>query len=397
MRAIIHAAIFTPMSKGQWGLPLIFVGKPGIGKSEIICDVCRDVGLPYVVVSPAEYGAEAFGVVPVPSADREWIEFPKPSFYRPVAGGGVIFFDELNILPEQQQGPLMGAIKERRIGSHFAGKRVRVFGAMNPVECSAGGHDLAAPIANRVGHFPWRSPTQEEWGGWLRGLRDFAEDDSETPAASIDAAKEEARVKAGWYVTWTKWASAVDAFTRRRPELLYAMPGDPDTAAGVTSSDPGAASKAWASHRTWEYATRALASSELHSLASEDRLELVASFIGGGAAGELDEFLAKLDLPDPEAVLDGSTLFEHDPMRLDRSSVVLTACAELVKPATAKNRKARAARLWKLLDTISRDAADIVVQPGVILATAGLNGLPEATSVLARLDGLFRAAGVRVA
>ena len=33
---LLHAAFFTPMSDGRWGLPLILWGDPGIAKTSIV-------------------------------------------------------------------------------------------------------------------------------------------------------------------------------------------------------------------------------------------------------------------------------------------------------------------------------------------------------------------------
>ena len=46
--ALFRAALFTPMSRRRWGLPLLAMGTPGIGKSGILEELCESFGLPCV-------------------------------------------------------------------------------------------------------------------------------------------------------------------------------------------------------------------------------------------------------------------------------------------------------------------------------------------------------------
>ena len=43
---LIHAALFTPISRGRWGLPLLFRGPPGGGKTTTFRSVALSSGLP---------------------------------------------------------------------------------------------------------------------------------------------------------------------------------------------------------------------------------------------------------------------------------------------------------------------------------------------------------------
>lgn len=281
-----------------------------------------------------------------------------------------------NTAPPALQPALLGAIQERRIGGHTFGPRVRMIGAANPVGHAAGGWDLAAPVANRLGHIDWPSPEVDEWGAWMMG---GAED-----VIGMDSSAEERRVMAAWPEAFAKATGLATAFVRRRPELLHKMPAD-----GSPEQ-----SRAWPSPRSWEYATRARAAAEIHSLSPVETDEFVTAFIGAGPAGEWGQWIDEADLPEPALVLDGKQKFEHNPERLDRTMAVLSSCAALVAPAKAAKRKDRSKALWGILAGVMDDAKDIVVPAMQAMVRAGLQKQTEARPVLAKMHSVVSAAGM---
>jgi hypothetical protein len=376
---LLHVLLFTPIAHERWGLPALLWGEPGTGKSAIIEGYARRWGLHCEVLSPGERGEGAFGVTPVPGKDLASITYPAPDWTDKVAGGGVVFVDELNLAPPALQAPMLGLIQARRIGSHQLHPRCRVLGAANPVDMSAGGWDLAPPVANRMGHWDWDSPSADDWTIWLlSGANDGAEKGG-------DADEEEERVLKAWPAPFARASGLIAGFVRRRAELLHKMPaaGSPDL------------SRAWPSRRTWEAATRALASSEVHGVGEADSEMLVAAFVGKGAADELCKWKATADLPDPADVLDGKVKFKLDTRRLDRTLAVYASCAALVAPPGAAKRKERASALWKLMAEAVSEAMDVTVPAATVLVKAGLLTAEGARPVLAKLEPVLAAAGMR--
>lgn len=380
---LLHASLFTPMSNDAWGLPLILWGDPGIAKTSLVRQVAAQVGFHCEHLSPGERGEGAFGVTPVPARGETGhtvLEYPPPDWIKHLATeqgeAGVVFLDELNTAPPALQPALLGAIQERRIGGHAFGPRVRVLGAANPVGQAAGGWDLAPPVANRLGHISWPAPDVDDWSAWLLGGQEHLD--------THNAMLEEQRVLKAWPVAFAKASGLATAFLRRRPELLHKMPKDGDPAA----------SRAWPSPRSWEYAVRARASAEVHGLSDIETDELVSAFVGASVVGEWGTWIGAEDLPDPTDVLDSKVEYEHDPERLDRTMAVLSSCAALITPVKAEKRKERSKVMWKLMAIIMADAKDVVVPAMQAMVRAKLQRTQEARPVLAQMHSVVRAAGM---
>lgn len=368
IRKIIHASLFTPTRSG-WGLPLLFWGKPGIGKSDIIEDVSTQVGFPLEVLSPGERGEGGYGCTPMPSGDG-YIDYPAPRWSSKFnkEHGGFLFHDEINTAPPAIQAPLLGLLLKRRIGGAILDGRVRQMAAANDVADAAGGWDLAPPMANRLGHLPWEAPSENEWTDWLMSNVD------DVPVAAESALSIEKRVMAAWPNAWARARGLVAGFIRAKPANLHAQPasGSPE------------ASKAWPSHRSWEAATRALASASVHNMSEADGDMFAAAFVGSGCLGELITYRKDADLPDPAQLLDGKISWKPDTKRLDRAFAVLGSTSSLMMSdiqavgGQAKARKddktmKRFDVFVKLLKQTSTSAVDLCWGPAKAISKAGMH------------------------
>lgn len=393
---IMKASLFTPLRGGRWGLPILWEGEPGVAKTAFIREVAASFGLPLEVLSPGERGEGAFGVVPVPAEHEEGglvLAYPRPEWTNKFAAEdscGLIFVDELTSAPPALHPPLLGLLLDGRVGGWEAPRRVRRMAACNPVELAAGGYDLPPPVANRVGHMKWQSPTVEQHRAFMLRGDDFeADPTTDDDGEVLDAAAEEKRVRGAWGAAYAKCAGLEGAFLNRFPTAKNRCPkaGDPK------------ASKAWPSDRTWEMATRAWASSLVHNLSPAETEEFVGSFIGAGLASELFEFAEKQDLPDPGDLLDGKIDFTHDPRRLDRTIAMLGSCTATVTPKNAEKRKARNDALWKMIDKMSGSKdnpkdIDIYVPSADALIAVDLHVTAAAGPMLTKLQPVLKAAGI---
>jgi hypothetical protein len=357
-------------------------GKPGIGKTHIIDAEVRRYSMVSERLSPAERGEGQFGVIGVPGADG-FLHYPAPAWAQKFENAaGVIFIDEANTAPPGSiQAALLGLVQLRTLGSHRFGPRTRTVAAANEVADAAGGWDLPFALLNRYGHINVDDPDANEWG--IAFLNHFAR--PEGGDAVIDATAEEARVLAAWPEFDAKARGLVGGFITRRPELLHKQPAK------------GSKGKAWPSPRTVEYAADVLASAGVQGLSESETDELMSAFVGTAWVSEFRTWSAAADLPDPAALLDGKVTYKHDTRRLDRTLAVLGACAALVAPKNAANRRARAGVLWTLVGKVLDDAADVAIPAARVLVDAGLVAslVPESKPILNKFSDVLLASGVR--
>ena len=374
MLDVIKAAAMTPGSNGRWGLPILIEGQPGTGKtSRMLSEVAEPTGLHLeTLIASLREPADFLGF-PIPDGDT--VKYAVAGWAREMLEreGGLVFLDELNTAPPAVQAALLRVVLDGVVGDIELPPRVRFVAAQNATEDAAGGWDLAPPLANRFGHLKWDPPTLDEWSAYMLG------EDEESSDSCVSAEELEAEVMEQWPDAWSRARGAVTGFLRRRPELLHQMPNTDDPARG----------KAWPSARSWESATRALASATIHGLSTDARDMFIGAFIGEGAAFEFITWMHEADLPDPVDVLEERVEFAHDPYRLDKTAAVLNGCIGFVAPADAENREARAAVMWKLLAAMVDDAADLVVDPARALARARLTKTPEARTALAKLQPIL--------
>lgn len=379
--AILRALLFCISPEGFWGLPTLLWGPPGSGKTSVIAAFLRQLGLPFMRLSPAEQGEGRFGVVPVPGADG-FLYYPAPAdvVMHFKDGRGGLFIDELNTAPPSIQAPLLGLVQLRTLGSYTMPAGVRVIGAANEVRDAAGGWDLAPALANRFGHFDYSGLDASDWASALLGGFSMPATDQ------VTAGDLEAMVAAKWPEAEAVARGLVSGFITRRPDNLHKQPAR------------GGGERAWPSRRTVTYATTALASAIVHGLSESDTDTLLSGFVGRGWVSEFRTWTEHADLPAPVDLLDGKVKFVHDERRPDRTLAVLGACAALVVPEKADKRKDRMARFWQLLHSISKDVPDYVVQPGRAVIRAGgavlMQGNAAFEDVMSDLLPMFTASGM---
>lgn len=418
LKQIIKASLFTPITGGRWGLPLLFWGEPGIGKTSLLEEVCGEYGLPCETLSPSERGEGAFGVVPVPGHDEaglaaamelvkklgsrasdadlaadslmrlapvNTLHYPRPDWCGKfdLTGRGVVFVDEMTSVPPALSAPLMGLVLARRVGGFTLPKGVRAIGAANPPEQAANGYDLPPPLANRFGHIDWPKPSVNDHAAFMLRGENFL---AERSVAADAAEREEERVLAAWAPAYAREVGFEVSFLHRFPNHKNRMPKLDDPKSG----------RAWPSDRSWEAATRAAASADVHGLNGSAKEEFIGAFIGQGVASEWFQFREQADMPDAGRVLDGLEKWKHEPKRMDRTLCLFSACAALVTPEKAEKRKDRVDAFWGLLGDYvggKRDM-DVCVMACRAMVTAGLHGTKESKVVLSAINPMLKGADI---
>lgn len=358
---VLNVCCFSHGDKGM-GLPLLIMGEPGEGKSDVVEQTADYYALPFVALPPGEMGDGAFGVVPVPiQHEGEMIlKFPRPEFFQPFeVGRGLLFLDELTTAPRSIKAAMLSAIWSRRIGGHYFGKGVRVIAAANPHEIAAEGRPLSIPEANRLIHTEIGTIPNDIWidyhGKALTGKSQ--EDDGEADNRRM---KMETRFKEGWANGYGKTLVKVAAFRSANLGHMHARP--------QTSSGKG--SGPWPSSRSWSNALRALAGAEVLKVSTEAKEALLEGCIGSAASSEYFAFSSKMDLPNAADVLDGKTDWKPSKGRLDIVLAVFRSCLFLLaEPMDAKTRARRKDAYCELLLKNHDSMKEVVVSMTKDLAT----------------------------
>ena len=381
-KAILRAVWFTPGPNKRWGIPLLFTGSPGVGKSSVIEGLAEDLNVPIKTLIASLREPSDFGGLPIPQ-DNGSVTYSPPNWAFDLCnvpnGIGVAFFDEITTCAPATQAALLRIILNGAVGDLQLPPGIRMVSACNPTDEAAGGWDLAPPLANRFAHLDWERPTGRDWCDWLVG--GAGEEDE---AESFDPLKEQERVMKHWHTHFAKARGLISGFIQRRPDLLFNMP---------KAGHPGSA-KAWPSPRSWELATRCIAGAKLHGLNDVNEECLISATVGPAASAELITWIHEADLPDPVAVLDGKVKFEHDKRRLDRTLAVLNSCAAYIKPKTVEKRVERGDKLWELIIDIYDEAPDLIITSARTLTTNGLYKSETSRKGLKTVNDFLREAGI---
>lgn len=228
-------------------------GKPGIGKSSLVKQVCEEKSLQFIDLRLSQLMPSDLRGIPVPRDERtHWL----PPSFLPLTGRGVLFMDEVNMAPPALQGVAQQLILDRQVGDYQLPDEWFIWAAGNRKSDKAVVYEMPATLANRFIHF-----SVEE------SLDDFKQ-----------------------YAYRVGLSADVIGFLSFRPDLLHRL----------HVSDPS-----WPSPRTWEMAAT------LHQAGLN-----VAPAVGAAVAMEFDAFVQlRHQIPDLDAILEGKSpkQFPEDP------------------------------------------------------------------------------------
>lgn len=227
--------------------PAMVWGAPGIGKSDIMRQVAKDLGLELRDVRLSTMDVVDVRGFPVPDLEQQVMKWLTANFLPPmqVKGKpnktrGVIFLDELTSAVPAVQAAMYQLILDFRIGDYTLPSGWSIIAAGNRKSDRSVVHEMPAALANRLIHLDAESDA-DEWQAWA--------------------------IKNGI-------SSVTRGFLQFRPSLLHKF-------------DPNA--RAWPSGRTWEFVDRNVRG---HNLPSSLEFSLIAGAVGEGAATEYHAFAA---------------------------------------------------------------------------------------------------------
>jgi len=349
-------------------IPALLWGDPGQGKTAVV-ESARAAGWHVETLIISHYEPSDF--VGLPMLVGGQVELAPPAWavrLRDHPGPAIAFFDEFSTAPPALQAAALRPLTHYEIGSLRLPPTVSFLAAANPADVAAAGWELAAPTASRFVHLDWELPLEVfseclVTGAWPR-----------MPVYELpqDYADELARQRV-----------AVAGFLRARSSRLTAIP--------ATAVDRG---KAFPTPRAWDYASRLLALAACVAAPPAVARLLATGCVGEAAAHEFLAWVAAMDLPDSDAILDDPDAGWFAGLRPDRVYVALQGA---VARAAADPGRWGAA-----LQACCAAASEAGVDPAVPAVQALLRIRPEGAALppgiavfapVLRLAGLLPAPG----
>lgn len=153
---LLHVAVVRPVH--IWG-------QPGIGKSDLVREFGRQVGLPVVSLLGSQLAPEDLIGVPM-------VEGGRSRFYPPAMIARdepyILFLDELNGASTEVRRSMYSIILEKRIGEYVMPEGSVVIAAGNRAQDNAIVHPMPSALINRMVHVHL-SVSHREWLEWAYG------------------------------------------------------------------------------------------------------------------------------------------------------------------------------------------------------------------------------------
>src|SRR3990167_9254322 len=158
--------------------PINLVGPPGVGKSAIVADVSKEIGLTFEPLILSLCDPTDIGGFPVTYQDREKgrsqvDRLPLGVIKRACIEPVMLFLDELSCAPPAVQGAAMRLVYERWAGDVKLHVGTRIVAAMNQPDQAAGGWEIALPLLGRMTQIKMR-PLIKEIQEYFYNLGDVA-------------------------------------------------------------------------------------------------------------------------------------------------------------------------------------------------------------------------------
>lgn len=356
----IETALATPLdgipgeASCYWGAPLLIEGEPGIAKTARVRQIAATLKAPLHVFFAGPHPPESFAGALIPDGNGGAKNIVALSELRAaITGGrGIIFLDELNGAAPATQGALQSLVNERHTGGVAIPGEVRILAAQNPEEIATGGSRLAPAIANRFIHMRDVGPNVDEWISWSTGQAKW---ESKFADSGLDGL-EDLVVKA-WPQMWPETQGLFAGFMRvMGTDLLHKRP---------LRSHPQS-SRAWPSHRTWEFARRIYTTNKIMGRSDSVLTAMVEACVGQGAGDALLTYATEANIPSPADVLAGKWEINKD--RLDVVLAAYSGMTAYVAQRPDKDDQIRcAAKAWKEYGKLFEASLDDIVAPCVTM------------------------------
>lgn len=150
-------------------------GPPGIGKSSIVRQIAKDMGVEFIDVRLSQLAPTDLRGIPTIDKEKNVLNWAAPNFLpRDEDSKGIFFLDEFNMATSVLMGISQELILDRRVGDYKLPDGWVIIAAGNRAEDRAAVNALPAPVANRFVHFSAEA-NLEEFKELMYNYFDFSE------------------------------------------------------------------------------------------------------------------------------------------------------------------------------------------------------------------------------
>lgn len=233
--------------------PLMIWGPPGVGKSQTVAQVAKDLGCDFIDLRiPLLDAVDLRGIPVTTSGTTKWM----PPEFLPRKGKGFLFLDEIVQGQQIVQSAASQLILDRRVGEYTLPPEWYVLAAGNRDTDRAATNKMPSHIANRFVHANFEIDL-EDWLVWAYN---------------------------------NQMDGSVVGFLQMRPELLHQF--DPKTLS---------TEKAYPTPRSWEFVSKVVKDADVDE---ECFREIIEGTVGKAAASEyVGFFRVYRDLPEFEEII----------------------------------------------------------------------------------------------
>lgn len=146
--------------------PLMIWGPPGIGKSDVVAQVAKELGRDLIDIRLPNYEPTDIKGIPFYNPQSNLMEWgPASELPQDPNSNAVLFLDEINGADENVQGAAYQLILNRKIGQYELPENVVVIAAGNRDGDGGVTYRMPRPLANRFMHTE-AAPDFDSWKSW---------------------------------------------------------------------------------------------------------------------------------------------------------------------------------------------------------------------------------------